>query len=69
MQGLEIANRDLGPTTLLFADLHAFQALDLIAAPALLIGADILYRFRRVELDYGRRRMTLSGLRPPLSAR
>ncbi|MBL0948646.1 retroviral-like aspartic protease family protein [Brevundimonas sp.] len=69
VRGLEIASRDLGPTTLLFADLHAFEALDLIAAPALLIGADILYRFRRVELDYGRRRMALSGLRPPLSAR
>lgn len=69
VQGLEIANRDLGPTPLLFADLHAFQALDLIAAPALLIGADILYRFRRVELDYGRRRMTFSGLRSALSVR
>ena len=69
VQGLEIANRDLGATPLLFADLHAFQALDLIAAPALLIGADILYRFRRVELDYGRRRMTFSGLRPPLTVR
>lgn len=69
VQGLEIANRGLGPTTLLFAELHAFQALDLIAAPALLIGADILYRFRRVELDYGRRRMTFSGLRPPLTVR
>ena len=69
VRGLEIANRDLGPTSLLFADLHAFEALDLIAAPALLIGADILYRFRRVELDYGRQRMTLSGLRPPLSVR
>jgi len=69
VRGLEIANRDLGPTSLLFADLHAFEALDLIAAPALLIGADILYRFRRVELDYGRQRMTLSGLRPPPSSR
>lgn len=69
VRGLEIANRDLGPTPLLFADLHAFEALDLIAAPALLIGADILYRFRRVELDYGRQRMTLSGLRPPLRTR
>ncbi len=69
VDGLQIANRDLGPTPLLFADLHAFEALDLIEDPALLIGADILYRFRRVELDYGRRRMTLSGLRPPLSSR
>lgn len=61
---LEIARRDMGPTPLLFADLHAFSVLDLSDAPALLIGADILYRFRRVELDFGRRRMVLSGLRP-----
>jgi len=69
VRALEIAGRNLGPTPLLFADLYAFSVLDLIEAPALLIGADILYRFRRVELDYGRRRMTLSGLRPPLSSR
>ena len=53
----------LGPTPLLFADLHAFQVLELIERPALLIGADLLYRFREVTLDYGRSRMAFRGLR------
>lgn len=60
---LEINRQRLGPTSLLFADLHAFGALDLIEAPALLLGADILYRFRTVSLDFGRSRMSFTGLR------
>lgn len=60
---LVIANQDLGDTPLLFADLHAFEALELTDRPALLIGADILFRFRRVMLDFGRSRIALSGLR------
>ena len=61
---LEINRQRMGPTPLLFADLHAFGALDLIERPSLLIGADILYRFRHVSLDFGRSRMSFSGLRP-----
>jgi gag-polyprotein putative aspartyl protease len=60
---LELARQRMGPTPLLFADLHAFRVLDLIERPALLIGADILYRFRRVSLDFGNSRMTFSGLK------
>jgi len=55
----------LGPTPLLFADLYAFGALDLVDRPALLIGADILSRFRRVSLDFGHSRIVFRGLRPP----
>lgn len=62
---LEINGARLGPTNLLFADLHAFGTLDLADAPALLIGGDILYRFRNVSLDFGRSRMAFSGLRRP----
>ena len=62
---LEINRQRLGPTPLLFADLHAFGALDMIDRPALLIGGDILYRFREVSLDFGRSRMAFSGLRRP----
>ena len=51
------------PTPLLFADLHAFEVLELVERPALLIGADLLYRFREVTLDFGRSRMAFRGLR------
>lgn len=62
--GMLVINRQrLGPQSLLFADLHAFAALDMIAAPALLIGGDILARFRTVSLDFARSRMSFSGLR------
>ncbi len=64
---LEINRQRLGPTPLLFADLHAFGTLELIDRPALLIGADILYRFRTVSLDFGRSRMSFTGLRPPVA--
>lgn len=60
---LELARQRMGPTPLLFADLHAFRVLDLIERPSLLIGADILYRFRRVSLDFGNSRMTFGGLK------
>jgi predicted aspartyl protease len=60
---LVISNQRLGDTPLLFADLHAFEALELTDRPALLIGADLLFRFRRVMLDFGRSRIALSGLR------
>lgn len=62
---VSLAGRALGPTDLLFADLHIFRALDLDRRPALLIGADMLGRFRTVVLDYGRGQISLSGLRPP----
>lgn len=62
---LEINRQRLGPTPLLFADLHAFGVLDLLDRPALLIGADILYRFRTISLDFGRSRMSFTGLRRP----
>ncbi len=64
---LKLAGQRLGVTPLLFADLHAFGLLDLIDRPALLIGADILYRFQRVTLDFGRSRMVFGGLRRPLT--
>jgi predicted aspartyl protease len=63
---LTIGARRLGPTSLLFADLHAFETLDLSQRPSLLLGADVLYRFRRVSLDFGRSRMDFGPLRRPL---
>jgi predicted aspartyl protease len=63
VRDLRLGTQRLGPTPLLFADLHAFQVLELIERPALMIGADLLYRFREVTLDYGRSRMAFRGLR------
>lgn len=62
---LRLGSQRLGPTPLLFADLHAFDVLGLIERPALLVGADLLYRFREVTLDYGRSEMAFRGLRSP----
>ena len=64
VRDLRLGTQRLGPTPLLFADLHAFEVLELIDRPALLVGADLLYRFREVMLDYGRSRMAFRGLRP-----
>lgn len=65
VRDLRLGTQRLGPTPLLFADLHAFEVLDLVERPALLIGADLLYRFREVTLDFGRSRMAFRGLRRP----
>lgn len=65
VRDLRLGSQRLGPTPLLFADLHAFEVLDLVERPALLIGADLLYRFREVTLDFGRSRMAFRGLRRP----
>ena len=63
VRDLRLGTQRLGPTPLLFADLHAFEVLELVERPALLIGADLLYRFREVTLDFGRSRMAFRGLR------
>lgn len=55
----------LGATTLLFADLHCFEALGLSQRPALLIGADLLGRFKRIAIDFAENTVAFEGLRPP----
>lgn len=67
VRALRISGRDLGETPLLFADLHAFEALGLADRPALLLGADVLYRFDRIVLDYGRGRVAFGAVRPPFA--
>ncbi|WP_029418093.1 retroviral-like aspartic protease family protein [Brevundimonas bacteroides] len=64
VRDLTVGGRSLGETPLLFADLHAFEALGLADRPALLLGADVLYRFDRVMLDYGRGRVAFGAVRP-----
>lgn len=64
---LRLGNSRLGATPLLFADLHCFHTLELADRPALLIGADLLGRFRDVTLDFPNGRVSFEGLRrqPP----
>jgi predicted aspartyl protease len=63
---LELGGRSLGPTPLLFSDLHAFDVLGLADVPALLIGADLLQRFRSVVLDFAQGHLSLLGVLPPI---
>lgn len=60
---LRLGSTRLGSTPLLFADLHCFQTLGLSNRPALLIGADLLGRFREVTLDFPADTVTFTGLR------
>lgn len=60
---LRLGTTRLGATPLLFADLHCFNTLDLADQPALLVGADLLGRFRDVILDFPNNRIALEGLR------
>jgi predicted aspartyl protease len=62
---LRLGPHRLGPTTLLFADLHCFETLELADRPTLLIGADLLGRFRRVTLDFARNTVMFDGVLPP----
>lgn len=55
----------LGPTPLLFADLHCFETLEMADRPALLLGADVLSRFREVTLDFPDNAVAFTGRRPP----
>jgi len=64
LDALRVARHELGETPLLFADLHAFNTLGLGDRPALLLGADVLYRFRRIDLDYAARRMGFGAVIP-----
>lgn len=60
---LRLGSVRLGPTPLLFADLHCFDTLELSDRPALLIGADLLGRFRHVDMDFDRGTIKFRGLR------
>ncbi|SFS32940.1 aspartyl protease family protein [Brevundimonas viscosa] len=60
---LRLGATRLGSTPLLFADLHCFRTLELADRPALLIGADLLGRFRHVVLDFSDGTVSFEGLR------
>lgn len=60
---LRFGPQRLGQTPLLFADLHCFETLGLSGRPALLIGGDLLGRFREVTLDFPGNIVIFEGLR------
>lgn len=60
---LRLGATRLGSTPLLFADLHCFETMEMADRPALLIGADLLGRFREVTLDFPGNTVTFDGLR------
>lgn len=62
---MRIGHHRLGPATLLFADLYCFGTLGLSNRPALLIGGDIMGRFRHVAIDFASNAVTFDGVRPP----
>ncbi|HZV83768.1 MAG TPA: retroviral-like aspartic protease family protein [Brevundimonas sp.] len=70
---LRLGSSRLGATPLLFADLHCFKTLKLADRPALLIGADLLGRFREVTMDFPSSSVGFVGLRrqirPPVDLR
>ncbi len=66
---LRFGPQRLGATPMLFADLHCFETLGLSGRPAMLIGADLLGRFREVTLDFPANLVTFEGLRRQTSNR
>ncbi|HWW11979.1 MAG TPA: retropepsin-like aspartic protease, partial [Brevundimonas sp.] len=63
VDNIRLGRSRLGTTPLLFADLHCFETLELAGRPALLIGADLLGRFRTVTLDFPANTVDFEGLR------
>ena len=63
VDNIRLGRSRLGTTPLLFADLHCFETLELANRPALLIGADLLGRFRMVTLDFTANTVDFEGLR------
>lgn len=55
---LRIGSTVLQDTPVVFADVHAFRVWDLMDEPALVLGADLISRFRQVTVDFGRSELT-----------
>ena len=60
---IRLGGSRLGSTPLLFADLHCFETMELADRPALLVGADLLGRFREVTMDFPNSTVNFAGLR------
>jgi predicted aspartyl protease len=63
---LEIGSLEVKHLPLAFARLHTFEIYGLGNRPALLLGMDILGKFRRVTIDFKRREVSFSTFGSPL---
>lgn len=55
---LRIGSTTLRDTPVVFADVHAFRVWDLMEEPAMILGADLIGRFRDLTIDLGRAELT-----------
>jgi len=60
MRELRVGSMRIRRLPVAFADLHAFDIWGLRQQPAILIGMDVLHRFRAVELNFRRSQVTFS---------
>jgi hypothetical protein len=63
IDSLTLGGAHLGPTAVVFADLHAFDYLGLSDNPALLLGADMMARIDQVTVDFARGRVEFGRVR------
>jgi hypothetical protein len=59
LPGLRIGRLIIDAPLVAFAELHIFELWNLQQRPSLLVGVDVLRRFRRIAFDYGRKELTL----------
>jgi hypothetical protein len=58
LPGLRLGGQGLGGPLVAYSDLHIFELWKLQQTPTVLIGVDILRRFDRVAIDFGRKNVT-----------
>jgi hypothetical protein len=59
LPGLRVGRLLIAAPLVAFSDLHIFALWKLQQTPSLLVGVDLLRRFKRIAFDYGRRELTL----------
>jgi hypothetical protein len=57
LPGLRLGGLRIGNLSAVFADLHIFRIWDLLEAPAILLGVDVMRHFASIDLDFGRRQV------------
>ncbi|MDZ4371858.1 MAG: retroviral-like aspartic protease family protein [Phenylobacterium sp.] len=57
LPGLRLGGLRIGNLSAVFADLHVFRIWDLLDAPAILLGVDVMRHFSSIDLDFSRKRV------------
>jgi len=63
LPGLRLGGLRIGNLSAVFADLHVFRIWDLLDAPAILLGVDVMRHFSSIDLDFGRKQVTFRAPR------